>query len=419
LHPLEIPSRPWATAAVDFVVGLPPAEYGGRVVDSILTATCPFSKMVVLMPLPSTATAEDVAEVVFNGVYRRFGSPVCLVSDRDPKFTSDFWRSFNRKMGIELKMSTSAHPQTDGRSEVTNKTVGQVLRILCADSPSDWARQVTAAEFALNSAPASATGLSPFEVVYGFLPSPWPVDSWAQTGNAAVEARAEVARRDWLRVTDAIIASRVDMTHEANKHRRADSPAFVVGGKAYLSSSGISFPSGLSHKFLPKFLGPFNIVSANPSTSNYTLSLPPHLRIHPTFHASKLRPFFPNDSSRFPSRAFPEPPPVIPGADAGEAEWELEKVVAVRTVRQKRMFKVRYLGYSESEDQWRSELELRETAPDLLDAFLAQHNAVETAGAAAPSRRRRSARLVSSLLSSFLTKPTLSSGGVGARITPS
>jgi hypothetical protein len=86
LHPLPVPSQPRETATVDFVVFLPPANYQGQVVDSILTATCPLSKMVVLMPLASTATAEKVAQVVFDSVFRRFGSPVNLVSDRDPKF---------------------------------------------------------------------------------------------------------------------------------------------------------------------------------------------------------------------------------------------------------------------------------------------------------------------------------------------
>jgi hypothetical protein len=397
LHPLPIPSRPWSTATIDFVVSLPPVKYQNAIVDSILTATCPFSKMVILMPLPSTATAEQVSQVVFDSVYRRFGSPVNLVSDRDPKFTSDFWRSYNKKVGTKLLMSTSAHPQTDGRSEVTNKTVGQVLRIVCADAPTSWPDKITSVEFALNSAASSATSLSPFEVVYGFLPSSWPVDTWSSSVNAATESRTEQAKLDWLRVTDAIIASRIDMAHEANKHRRDDSEAFSVGGKAYLSSSGIRFPPGLPAKFVPRFLGPFDIVSAHPSSSNYTLALPPHLHIHPN----------------------PEPVPVIAGADAAEDEWEVEKVVAVKEVRKRRLFRVRYRGYSAATDEWRPEDELRDTAPDALDAFLAQHTAAEAAKAAkVPGRRSNRIRL-SAFLSSFSKLTASSQTGVGARNTSS
>ncbi|GAA5825093.1 hypothetical protein JCM10212_000157, partial [Sporobolomyces blumeae] len=77
------------------------------------------SKAVVLLPLASTATASEVADAFFDVVYRRFGLPDAVVSDRDPKFTSAFWRALCAKLGISLNMSTAAHPQTDGRSEVT------------------------------------------------------------------------------------------------------------------------------------------------------------------------------------------------------------------------------------------------------------------------------------------------------------
>jgi transposase InsO family protein len=129
---LDVPSRPWLWSTVDFVVGLPPVLYHGALVDQILTVTDPLSKMVVLVPLPSTATAEDVAGAYYDTIYRRFGAQASIVSDRDPKFSSDFWRALHRRIGRKLRMSSSHHPQTDGRSEVTNKTLGQVLRILCS-----------------------------------------------------------------------------------------------------------------------------------------------------------------------------------------------------------------------------------------------------------------------------------------------
>ncbi|GAA5979967.1 hypothetical protein JCM11641_008248 [Rhodosporidiobolus odoratus] len=339
LHPLDTPPRPWSWATIDFVVGLPPVLYDNRLVDQILTATCPLSKMVVRIPLPSTSSAEDVAQAFYDSVYRRFGSQASLVSDRDPKFTSRFWTSLHKLIGTSLRMSSSAHPQTDGRSEVTNKSVGQALRILCADNPDDWAGKITAVEFALNSAPAAATRLSPFEVVYGFLPSPWP-SALGSTGDPVAGSRVERARLDWLRASDAIISARVDMVHQENKHRRSDSPLFAVGNKVYVSTSGMRFPPGLPHKFLPRFVGPFPITAANPSKSNYTISFPPHLRLHPTVHASKLRPHFSNDDDRFPSRAFTLPPPLVPATDGADAEWEIEKVVAVKSVRGKRMFKL-------------------------------------------------------------------------------
>ncbi|GAA5918271.1 hypothetical protein JCM5296_006268, partial [Sporobolomyces johnsonii] len=368
LHPLDTPSRPFERVGMDFIVGLPRVAFAGVAVDSILTVTDYLSKLVILIPLPSTSTAANVADLFLGHVYRRFGLPSALVSDRDPKFTSAFWRALNARLGIKLKMSTSAHPETDGRAEATNKIVGQTLRILCEDNPDDWILAVPACEFAMNSSVSAATGLSPFEVIHGFLPSALP--RFLRGDRLPDGGFAERARLNWLRATDAIISSRVSMTHQANKGRSSDEGVFVIGGKAYVSTGGMRFPDAVSSKFIPKYIGPYEITAASPSTSTYTLALPPHLRIHPTFHSSKLRPHLPNDDARFPARSFAQPPPVVAATDAAEAEFEIEKVVDVRTRGKRREFKVRWLGYSSAEDQWRPESELKDTAPEALTTFL-------------------------------------------------
>lgn len=172
-------------------------------------------------------------------------------------------------------MSTSAHPQTDGQSEVTNKTVGTILRILVEDNPDDWASRIADVEFAINSAPSSATGLSPFEVSLGYLPTAYPVASWATSPDVGAESFGERARMKWIRATGALIASRVEMTAQANKRRRTDSPLFQVGSLVYVSTKDMVFPRGLASKFIPKFIGPYPITASNPShPTTRSLSLP-------------------------------------------------------------------------------------------------------------------------------------------------
>ncbi|GAA5920708.1 hypothetical protein JCM5296_000761, partial [Sporobolomyces johnsonii] len=209
LHPLSVAQVPWAMVGMDFVVGLPPVSSRGRVLDSILTVTDYLSRMVVLIPLPSTATALEVADEFHVHVFRRFGLPSAIVSDRDPKFTSRFWTALHAKLGTALKMSTAAHPQTDGRAEVTNKTVGQALRILAEDNDDDWPSLVPAVEFALNATPASSSSLAPFEVVHGFLPSTLPSLTWDASDDLGAAGFAERARLNALRASDAVIAARV------------------------------------------------------------------------------------------------------------------------------------------------------------------------------------------------------------------
>jgi len=85
-----------------------------------------------------------------------------MVSDRDTKFLSHFWLTLWRKMGTHLKFSTTCHPQTDGRAEVTNRTLGTLLRVLVKKNIKAWDELLPHAEFAFNRTPSKATGLSPF-----------------------------------------------------------------------------------------------------------------------------------------------------------------------------------------------------------------------------------------------------------------
>lgn len=143
LHPMPIPTRPWQVAGLDFITGLPAVIHERQMVDSILVVTDVFGKLVHLFPLSSAATAPDVAKIYHNGVYKHHGLQSAIVSDRDPKFTSGFWRALSAKLGQEVRMSSSAHPKTDSVSENCIKSVLQALRILVADNPDDWATKLT------------------------------------------------------------------------------------------------------------------------------------------------------------------------------------------------------------------------------------------------------------------------------------
>ena len=391
---------------MDFVVSLPSVKHAGEKVDSILTVTDYVSKMVVLIPLPSTASASDVASLFFQRVVTRFGLPSPIVSDRDPKFTSAFGRSLYSSLGVKLKMSTSAHPQTDGRAEVTNKTVGQMLRALCEDAPDTWCEVLPACEFAVNSAASSATGLSPFSIVHGYDPAPIPSLFTSPDSLPLADTFVEQARINTLRATDAILASRIRMVAQENKHRRADDGLFKIGDKAYISASSLRFPASLSGKFIPKFVGPYPITAFDAATSTYTFDLPPHLRIYTRIHASKLRPHYPNDDLRFPSRAFSQLAPVVPATDSTEAEYLIDKIVADKKVRGKVKYKVRYAGYSAAEDQWRDRAELLELARESVLTYEAEKASRRVEKVVASPRPRRRARIGAFLLSLLsLTSP--------------
>ncbi|SCZ96913.1 BZ3500_MvSof-1268-A1-R1_Chr4-2g06848 [Microbotryum saponariae] len=373
LHPMPIPSGPWEQVAIDFMTGLPPVEFEGMMVAQIMVVTDTWGKMVHLIPLPADADSELVADRYYATIFRLHGTPSAIVSDRDPKFTSQFWRALQAKVGTVLRMSTAAHPETDGSSENRIKMVTQTLRIMVSSNHEAWASRLVEAEFALNSSVAVSTSLSAFEATYGYLPRRWPTDSWFVSDVPRAEAFARIRQLRNLDVTDAIIGARLDQTHQANKHRRPDDPAFRTGSYVYLSTKNLAVPEGMKSKLLPRYIGPFRIRAAIPATSSYDLELPPAMsRVHSRFHARLLRPYVENDAERFPGRD-PAVLFVEDVADAADNSAIPERIVRDRrNARGNRSFLVRWIGRKDIDDTWMSEQSLRFDHPSLLDAYLAQ-----------------------------------------------
>ena len=126
--------------------------------------------MVHFAPCRKEVTAPEYAQLFVDHVFRLHGLPDVIVSDRDPRFTSKFWRSLFDLLGTDLRFSTAFHPQTDGQSERTIQTLENFLRPYVERHPTEWSRQLPIAEFAANNAVSVATGFSPFYLHSGDHP---------------------------------------------------------------------------------------------------------------------------------------------------------------------------------------------------------------------------------------------------------
>jgi hypothetical protein len=136
----------------------------------ILTVVDRFSKYAHFIALGHPYTAALVARAFFDNIVRLHGFPLSIASDRDPVFTGSFWRDLFKVAGVKLHMSTTFHPQTDGQSEVVNKTIAMYLRCLIGDRPRVWVDWLPWAEYCHNTAFHSALRTTPFQVVYGRPP---------------------------------------------------------------------------------------------------------------------------------------------------------------------------------------------------------------------------------------------------------
>ncbi len=170
LHPLPIPHRPCSHFSLDFVTGLPPSQ--GNTV--ILVVVDRFSKAARFIPLPKLPSAKETAELIMNHVFRVFGIPLDIVSDRGPQFSSRFLGAFCKLVGATASLSSGFHPESNGQTERINQDLETILRCMAANNPTSWATYIIWAEYAHNTLQFSATRLSPFECQFGYIPPLFP-----------------------------------------------------------------------------------------------------------------------------------------------------------------------------------------------------------------------------------------------------
>jgi hypothetical protein len=350
LTPLRVPTDRWEQITMDFIVQLPRTNQG---YDSIVVFVDRLSKRVHLAPTTTTASAVEIARIFFDVVFRHHGLPATIISDRDPKFTSRFWKTLFSLLGTRISLSTAFHPETDGQTERMNRTLEDMLRALVNYRQNDWDTWLTAAEFAINNSKQSSTGFSPFYLDTGRT----PIITGPLTGSTTTPSQVAFAdkfieeMRSALRIAkDALLKAQDHQMEYANKKRRPGT--FNVGDLVLLSSTNICPNQSTqrpSKKLLPKYLGPFK-VEQKVSSVTYKLNLPPSMRIHPVFHISLLKPYHANPTD-FPDRTQSPPPPIYVD-DSDTPEFEVEFILDKRCYRRQTQYLVKWAGYPEHDATW-------------------------------------------------------------------
>ena len=285
LHPLDIPRGKWESISMDFITGLPRTNRGN---DSVWVVVDRLTKMVKFIPTKKTVKTPELARLFIEHLYKLYGLPASIVSDRDRKFDSHFWREVFKKLETTLSMSTADHPQSDGQTERVNQVLEDMLRAYVSKNQSNWEEYLPHLEFAYNSSKHSATGFSPFMLMYGFQPrSPMAVGLEKEKLQSVKEFLEDM--QDMLQAAKDSIRSAQDRAKTyANKGRRE--VTFEEGEFVYLKvpAKSETLKTGKCEKLSPRFCGPFKVLKKVGGLA-YKLELPESSRVHPVFHVSRLR----------------------------------------------------------------------------------------------------------------------------------
>ena len=393
-QPLPVPDTPWHTMTMDFMTGLPETEEG---YDTLVVFVDKLTKLVHMAPTCKKGlTAEEVANLFLREVFRHHGVPQVIISDRDTRLTSAFWREVMTQLGSKCKYSTAFHPQTDGQTEVYNKVVEQMMRNFVSPTMTNWAELLPTCEFALNSHVHKGTKYSPFFLTYGRHPArpldralstvedplglstvkdplelqeddlmeldeddgksgSKPSGKEAKEGKVAAKTLQEALRRAKQSLEEA------NMTAKTRADKGLKEVTFAKDDLVWLSSKNFTWKYG-AKKLCPRFLGPFPIKEVlGPVT--YRLELPDDWRMHDVFHVSVLKRF-----TKGPNYKAPKPVKVV----EDEPQWEVEAIVDTRSTSSGATdYLVHWRGFGREWQSWIPEENLA-GSPSLLRKYWRQ-----------------------------------------------
>ncbi|GBG60264.1 hypothetical protein CBR_g4217 [Chara braunii] len=305
-------------------------------------------------------------------------NPYDIVSERDTRFMSAFWTSLMKESGTEMKPSLARHPQTDEQTERAHQTAQVMLRKIIRTDQKDWVDRLPDIEFAYNTSVHSAIIVTPFELdhggrkgrIFADLPFPRTADIDAACSPASVRKYRDLLAKARANMQKA----QVRMQQQANRPRV---PCPIRAGDLVLvSTEEFALEQDVSRKLLPKRFGPWPATSAagdEPHGPSFVIEIPPHLTVHPVFHASKLATYTPAKSDDFPGRRSQDPPSM-------DGHQEVVRVITHRKHDNKPMqYKVTFKWCDPDDTRWISRAALRGSAPDIYAHYEKKRLATEVA----------------------------------------
>lgn len=354
LKTLELPDGPWQHITMDFIEPLPTSHN----FDSILVIVDRLTKWSIFVPTSTRLTSPQLAQLIIDHVISQHGVPESIVSDRGSKFVSKFWKHVTDKIGINLRLSTAYHPQTDGQTERINQIVEQYLRCYGSYLQDDWSTWLGLASFAYNNSIHSATNFTPFFANFGYHPRTFSTNSDSSIDNPAASTMVQDLNdiHEFCRSNIAEANKRYSKYYDKS---HSPTPVFQPNDLVLLSLRNVQTRRP-SKKLDIRRAGPYKVIEAI-GTHAYRIDLPPTMKIHNVFHVSLLDPYV---EPSYPNQIELRPGPVEIDDDGAEI-YEVANILNSRNNPRtgKLEYLVEWVGYEgvQEEITW-------EPLSNLLDA---------------------------------------------------
>ncbi|KAL0404468.1 UNVERIFIED_CONTAM: Transposon Ty3-G Gag-Pol polyprotein [Sesamum radiatum] len=216
LRPLPIPELKWEKITMNYIVGLPRTF---RKHDAIWVIVDRLTKFAHFLPIRQGDSLDKLAELYIAEIVRLHGVHVSVALDRDPQFTSRFWRSLQRALRTNLHFSTAFHLETDGQSERTIQTLEDMMRACTVEFKGNWDDHLPLMEFAYNNSFHSSIGIALYEALYerrSRSPICWDIERLRQLeGTKLVQETM-----DKIQIVKCLKAAQDRQKSYVDKHRR-------------------------------------------------------------------------------------------------------------------------------------------------------------------------------------------------------
>ena len=371
LIPNPIPSRPYQSISMDFIVNLPWSEG----FNAIHVTVDRLTKHGIFSPTTTGLNAEDFGALFVKKVVCRFGLPESIICDRDPRWTSDFWKGVAKFLRTKMSLSSSHHPQHDGQTEIVNRFLEIMVRAFVAENKETWALWLPLLEWAYNASIHSSTGTSPNFLMLGFEPRS-PIDFLLPEGTNAKDVR-RTNSEEWLarlqmHRESARRAIAHAQHHQAREHNKGRRPLQLEeGDKVLVNPHSLEWTEskGEGAKLTPRWIGPFEIMQKiNPNV--YRLRMGDNYPGSPVINIQHLKKYE-TDTTYQDRTSLPDSFVRKPESE----EFEVEKIVGHRKVgkRATLQYLIRWANYGPQFDTWGTATDLK-NSPILLNNYRAKHN---------------------------------------------